>query len=307
MLDQLTSMAVFVKAADLGSFTAAGVALGLTSQMVGKHVAALEEKLGTPLLRRTTRRQSLTETGARFYERCRIILGEAEAAYALEEAASIEPRGRLRLSAPIGFGACWLSPVVSAFLERHPLVGIELNLTDRFVDLIDEGYDAVLRLGPIGETSLAVRELMPHKQVVCASPAYLARCGTPRTPSELADHECLGFVNWSGRPFAEWRFGRGGAIDPVHVHSRFQVNDGRVLVAAAVAGHGVILQPAVVVEDALKRGDLVRLLTEYVAPSRTLYLLHTPNQPQPAKLLAFVEHLIAALAASSKQITSQSS
>ena len=304
MLDRLTSMSVFVKAADLGSFTAAGVALGLTSQMVGKHVVALEERLGTPLLRRTTRRQSLTDTGARFYERCRVILAEAEAAYALEEVASAEPRGRLRLSAPIGFGACWLAPVVTAFLEQNPLVGVELILTDRFVDLIDEGYDAVLRLGPIGETSMAVQELTSHGQVVCASPAYLARRGTPRTPAELADHECLGFVNWSGRPFAEWRFGRGGAINPVHVHSRFQVNDGRVLVAAAVAGHGVILQPEVVVEDALKRGDLVRLLTDYVAPSRTLYLLHAPSQPQPTKLRAFIEHLTAALTTWGKQIAS---
>ncbi len=304
MLDRLTSMGVFVKAADLGSFTAAGVALGLTSQMVGKHVAALEEVLGTTLLRRTTRRQSLTETGARFYERCRVILAEAEAAYALEEVASAEPRGRLRLSAPIGFGACWLAPVVTAFLEQNPLVGVELNLTDRFVDLIDEGYDAVLRLGPIGETSLLVRELTSHDQVVCASPAYFNRRGTPRTPDELADHECLGFVNWSGRPFAEWRFGRHGVINPVHVHSRFQVNDGRVLVAAAVAGHGVILQPAVVVEHALKRGDLVRVLTDYVAPSRTLYLLQAPGQPQPSKLRAFIDHLTAALTASGMQITS---
>ncbi len=223
MLDRLTSMGVFVKAADLGSFTAAGVALGLTSQMVGKHVAALEEQLGTPLLRRTTRRQSLTEAGARFYERCRVILAEAEAAYALEEAASVEPRGRLRLSAPIGFGACWLAPCLTDFLEQHPLIGVELNLTDRFVDLIDEGYDAVLRLGPIGQTSLEVRDLTSHDQVACASPAYLARRGTPRTPAELADDQCLGFVNWSGRPFAEWRFGQRGVIKPVHVDSRFQM------------------------------------------------------------------------------------
>ena len=287
MLDRLTSMSVFVKAADLGSFTAAGVALGLTSQMVGKHVAALEERLGTPLLRRTTRRQSLTETGARFYERCRVILAEAEAAYALEEVASAEPRGRLRLSAPIGFGACWLAPVVTAFVEQNSLVRVELNLTDRFVDLIDEDYDAVLRLGPLGETSLSVRELTSHGQVVCASPAYLARRGKPRTPADLADHECLGFVNWSGRPFAEWRFGRAGVINPVHVHSRFQVNDGRVLVAAAVAGYGVILQPAVVVEDALKRGDLVRLLTEYVAPLP--HALPAPHdKPAPARQAARV-------------------
>ena len=296
MLDRLTSMAVFVKAADLGSFTAAGVALGLTSQMVGKHVAALEATLGTPLIRRTTRRQSLTETGEKFYERCRAVLAEAEAAYAVEEAASVEPRGRLRLSAPIGFGACWLAPVVTDFLERHPLVSVELNLTDRFVDLIDEGYDAVLRLGPLGETSQTVRELTPHAQVACASPAYLARRGTPRTPADLADHACLGFVNWSGRPFAEWRFGRGGRIEPVQVQSRFQVNDGRVLVAAAVVGHGIILQPEVVVAEALGRGELVRLLTDHVGPTRMLYLLHAPSEPLPAKLRAFIDHLTTALA-----------
>ena len=303
MLDRLTSMAVFVKAADLGSFTAAGAALGLTSQMVGKHVAALEATLGTPLIRRTTRRQSLTETGAKFYERCRAVLAEAEAAYAVEEAASAEPRGRLRVSAPIGFGACWLAPVVTDFLERHPLVSVELNLTDRFVDLVEEGYDAVLRLGPLGETSLTVRELTLHVQVACASPAYLARRGTPRTPADLADHACLGFVNWSGRPFAEWRFGRDGRIDPVRVQSRFQVNDGRVLVAAAVAGHGVILQPEVVVEAGLRRGELVRLLTDHAGPTRTLYLLHTPATPQPAKLQAFIEHLAAALAPSDRPET----
>lgn len=297
MLDRLTSMAVFVKAADAGSFTAAGVALGLTSQMVGKHIVALEETLGTPLLQRTTRRQSLTERGKQFYERCRVILAEADAAYALEEVASAEPRGRLRLSAPVGFGGCRLAPILTAFLEQNAAVEVELTLTDRYVDLIDEGYDAVLRLGPVADNSLVVRELITQVQVACASPSYLARRGTPRTPSELADHDCLGYVNWSGRPYAEWRFGRDGVIEPIKIRSRFQVNDGRVLVAAAVAGHGIILQPEVVVADAVKRGDLVPLLTDYVAPSRTLYLLHTPRMPQPAKLRAFIDHLVIALAA----------
>ncbi len=296
MLDRLTSMAVFVKAADTGSFTAAGVALGLTSQMVGKHVVALEQRVGASLLQRTTRRQSLTETGLRFYERCRVILAEAEAAYALEEGASAAPRGRLRLSAPVGFGACWLAPVVTAFLDRHPGLEVELALTDRFVDLVSEGYDATLRLGPIEGTSLAVRELAPHRQVACAAPAYLSRRGTPRTPLDLADHDCLGFINWSGRLFAEWRFGRDGVITPVRIRSRFQVNDGRVLVAAAVDGHGVILQPDFVVRDALVRGALIPILTDYVAPMRTLYLIHSARNPQPPKLSAFIDHLEEALA-----------
>ena len=298
MLDRLTSMRVFAKAVELGSFTAAGIALGITSQMVGKHVSALEARLGTPLLQRTTRRQGLTETGQHFYERCRIILAETEAAYALAESSSSQPRGRLRLSAPVGFGSCRLAPILTDLLERYPALEVEINLTDRYVDLVDEGYDAVLRLGPIGDTSLVVRELASHDQVACASPAYLARRGAPRTPADLVDHACLGFVNWSGLPYAEWRFGREGKFYPVQVRSRFQVNDGRVLVAAAISGHGVILQPEAVVTEAIQDGDLVPVLTDYVAPSRTLYLLHTSRQTQSAKLNALVDHLAVAFPAS---------
>lgn len=292
MLDRLTSMEVFVKAADLGSFTAAGIRLGLSSQMVGKHVSTLEARLGVALLERTTRRQRLTETGRSFYERCRVILAEAAAADALAEDVTAAPSGRLRISAPVGYGASGLAPVVTSFLASHPAMEIELCLTDRYVDLVDEAYDVALRLGPIGETSLAVRELASHDQVACASPEYLDRCGTPRTPPELADHACLGFVNWSGRPYSEWRFGRDGIIHPVEVRCRFQVNDGRVLVAAAIAGHGIILQPEAVVADAIASGDLVPVLTDYVAPSRTIYLLYTAREPQPSKLRAFVEYLI---------------
>lgn len=291
MLDRLTSMSVFVKAADLGSFTAAGIALGLSSQMVGKHVSVLEARLGASLLERTTRRQRLTEIGRRFYDQCRVVLAEAEAADTLAEEAAAEPSGRLRVSAPVGYGALRLAPLVTSFLAMHPAMDIELHLTDRYVDLVDEAYDVALRLGPIGETSLAVRELASHDQVACASPDYLLRCGTPRTPAELAAHACLGFVNWSGRPYTEWRFGRSGTIHTVEVRSRFQVNDGRVLVAAAIAGHGIILQPEAVVADAIGAGSLVPLLTDYVAPSRTIYLLHTAREPRPPKLRAFVAYL----------------
>ena len=293
MLDRLTSMRVFVKAADAGSFTAAGATLGITSQMVGKHVSDLEAKLGTPLIQRTTRRQSLTDIGQQFYERCRVILAETDAAYALAENSTELPRGRLRVSAPVGFGSCRLAPALTDLLKEHPALEIEVNLTDRFVDVVDEGYDAVLRLGPIGETSLAVRELASHDQIACASPAYLARHGSPRIPAELVDHACLGYVNWSGLPYAEWRFGRDGKAFPVEVRSRFQVNDGRVLVAAAVAGHGVILQPEAVVAQALSRGDLVPVLADFVAPSRPFYLLYTARKPQPAKLKLLVGCLLA--------------
>lgn len=291
MLDRLTSMAAFVKAADLASFTAAGVALDLSSQMVGKHVSALEAHVGAVLLNRTTRRMRLTEAGVRYYARCRAVLAEVAAADAAMEEDDATARGRLRISAPVGFGARRLAPIVNDLLALHPKLEVELVLTDRFVDMVEEGFDAVLRLGPITETSQTAREVADHDQIACASPEYLERCGIPRAPAELERHACLGFINWSGLPFDEWRFGRDGVIHPVRIRSRFQVNDGRVLVAAAIAGHGVILQPSAVVEDAIANGRLTPILTEFVAPTRKLFLLHSAREPLPTKLSILVAYL----------------
>ncbi|WP_158804968.1 LysR substrate-binding domain-containing protein [Acidisoma sp. L85] len=174
----------------------------------------------------------------------------------------------------------------------------ELNLTDRFVDLVDEGYDAVLRLGPIADTSLVARELAPHDQIACASPSYLKAQGSPQTPADLADHNCLGFTNASGLPYADWNFSRGGALCSVRIHSRFQVNDGRVLAMAAVAGGGIILQPEAVLREHLDIGALVPVLTDYDAPSRPMALLFSSQRPQPPKLRAFIDYIVAALPAS---------
>ena len=299
MIDRLTSMEVFVKAVDLGSFTAAATALGLSSQMVGKHIRVLEQRLGTQLMRRSTRRQGLTDAGRLFYERCRAVLAEVEAAEAVAEEVSATPRGRLRVSAPVGFGACRLAPVLTAFMERYPGVEIELVLTDRYVDLIDEGFDAVLRLGPIPDTSLAARDLAAHDQVACASPAYLARKGAPRTPADLGGHDCLGFVNASGLPYSEWRFtARDGTAHPVRIRSRFRTNDGRVLAAAAVAGGGIVLQPDAVLREHLDAGRLVPVLTDYVAPSRPMVLMFSGQRSQPPKLRALIDTIVAAFASS---------
>ncbi len=298
MIDRLTSMEVFVKAVDLGSFTAAATALGLSSQMVGKHVRLLEQRLATPLMRRSTRRQSLTDAGRLFYERCRVVLAEVASAEAVGEDVSAAPRGRLRLSAPIGFGACRLAPVLTTFIERYPEVEIALVLTDRYVDLIDEGFDAVLRLGPITDTSLAARDLASHDQVACASPDYLAKRGAPQAPADLGGHDCLGFVNASGLLYSDWRFtGQDGSSHPVRIRSRFQVNDGRVLANAAVAGAGIVLQPEAVLREHLDAGRLVPVLTDYIAPSRPMVLMFPSQRSQPPKLRALIDTIVAALAA----------
>ncbi|MBV9654221.1 MAG: LysR family transcriptional regulator [Acetobacteraceae bacterium] len=287
-------MTVFIRAADLGSLTAAAMSLGMSPQMAGQHIRGLEARLGTPLMRRSTRRQSLTDAGRLYYERCRHLLAEIEAADAMIEDIGATPRGRLRISAPVGFGASRLAPMLTNFMRRYPAIEIELGLTDRYVDPIDEGYDAVLRLGPIAETSLAARELAAHAQVVCASPAYLSAHGTPATPADLAAHACLGFVNASGLSYAVWRFKKNGSDYPVRIGSRFQVNDGRVLAAAAVAGHGIILQPEAVLRDDIEQGALVPVLADYTAPSRPMFLMFTVRRPQPPKLRALIDALVAA-------------
>ncbi len=295
-MDRLVSMAVFVKAVATGSFAATADALGMSSQMVGKHVASLETRLEAQLLHRTTRRQSLTTIGQAYYERCRSILAETEAAESLVHDLSTTPRGRLRVNAPVTFGACTLAPLVTRYLQAHPEVEVELTLSDRYVDVVDEGYDAVIRLGPLKDSGLAARPLAPHRLVACASPAYLAQHGAPTVPSDLARHECLGFVYSSGFPYAEWQFEREGQIHSVQVHGRLQVNDGRVLRAAALDGQGIILQAELDLRDDLAHGRLVLVLPTYKAPSRPMHVLFSASRPQTPKLRFFIDLLVEALA-----------
>jgi DNA-binding transcriptional LysR family regulator len=293
MIDRLTSMAVFVKVCELGSFSAAATVLGLSSQMVGKHVQALETMLGTPLIRRSTRRQSLTDVGVLFHERCLVVLAEVKTAESVVEGMAASPRGRLRISAPVGFGACELAPALTRFTETYPEIDIELVLTDHFVDMVQDGFDAVLRLGPFADSALAIRPIARHQQVLCAAPDYLKRRGRPGVPDDLNHHDCLSFLNASGLPYANWVFEKAGTEYCVRVHGRFQVNDGRVLAAAAVAGRGIILQPEAVVREYLNTGDLVSLLEDYAAPSREMALMFSAARPQPPKLRAFIDFVVA--------------
>jgi len=193
-MDRLASMATFVRAADLGSFAAAASALAMSPQMVAKHVGYLEARLGARLLNRTTRRQSLTEVGKVYYERCKLVLAEADWADAAGSDATGTPRGRLRVNAPVSFGTHTLMPLVSRYLRQNLGVDVELILSDRFVDLVEEGFEAVFRTGPLADSSLAARTLRPFRLLACASPGYLRERGTPSRLEDLGAHECLGFV-----------------------------------------------------------------------------------------------------------------
>lgn len=291
-MDRLSSMNAFVIAAELGSYARAAARLNMSPQMVAKHVAALEQRLGARLLNRTTRRQSLTELGAAYYERCRHILAEADAADSLAQIMNDTPRGKLKITAPVTFGSHSLMPLVTQFLRDHPDVKIDLNLTDRFVDLVEEGYEVAFRIGPLATSSLTARPLAPYQLVACAAPAYLAARGAPVVPADLEQHECLGYVFWSRPADREWVFQQGSVVSRVQVSSRLQVNESRALMSAALDGFGIVLGPEDFLRGALERGELVRVLPEFDPPNRPMHLVYTANRQRTAKLRRFVDAVL---------------
>ena len=300
MIDRLTSMAVFVKAADAGSFAAAASALKMSPQMVAKHVAELERHLGGLLLARTTRRQSLTELGRSYYERCRTILAEVEAAEALVPHADAAPSGLLRISAPVTFGAHGLIPFLTRYLAEYPEVVIDLVVTDRYVDLIEEGFEAVFRVGELGDSALVQRQLAPYQLVACASPAYLRARGTPATPADLVGHDCLGYAYSTRAAERTWRFTRDGETYAVEVKHRLEANGGTPLKAAALEGAGVLIAAEDTLRDAIEDGRLVRVLPGYEPPSRPFHLLYPRDHRQTPKLARFIALAVAVFGADGK-------
>ena len=292
-MDRLRSMEVFIKAADTGSFAAAAAALGISRQMVTKHVVFLEHRVGTALLNRTTRKQSLTEFGRCYLERCRQIVADVEEADALAAEVRAHPRGTLRVNAPVSFGTSSLTPLVTRFLRAHPEVDVDLSLSDQLVDLTEEGFEAVIRLGPLADSTLTARALAPYRLIACAAPSYLAERGTPSVPADLSGHECLGFAYWS-RPLAnQWRFTRDGCEHAVPVHGRFRANDGRALLQAALDGFGITLGAEAVFRPDLLSGRLARILPEYEAPWRPMHIVYSANRRLTPKLRLFIDAVVA--------------
>ncbi|MBB3426831.1 MULTISPECIES: LysR family transcriptional regulator [unclassified Rhizobium] len=290
-MDRFSGMNVFVKAVELGSFSAAAEALNMSPQLVGKHVQFLEQHLGVRLLNRTTRRQHLTEVGSQFYERSRNILAEVEAAEALAAETRAVPRGKLRVNAPVTFGIHALAPTLPKYLGAHPEVSIDLSLTNRMVDLIDEGYDAVFRVGELADSGLIARRLSPYRLVICAAPSYLRARGTPSTPDDLRNHECLIFSHTMLR--THWDFeGPEGNVS-VPISGRLMIDNGEALLKAALAGLGIILQSSELIQSSLETGALVPLLPGYSVPTRPLHVLYAPDRRITPKLRSFLDFVSA--------------
>jgi DNA-binding transcriptional LysR family regulator len=289
-MDKLRSMAVFVAAVDAGNFTAAAAAFQMSPVMVGKHIAQLEQTLGARLLTRTTRRQSLTEIGAQYVEQCRAILAQIEAAETGAAAMRSTPRGRLKITAPVSFGADWLSPAMVDYLTLHPEVSLDLSLNDRMMDLVEEGYDAAVRIGTLEDSTMIARPLFPYSMVVCASPAYLARCGTPQTPADLDHHVCLDFMHWPNS--MRWRL--RGDRSPANLEtSRFRANNGQALRVAALHGFGIVLQAEVHLAQDIAAGRLVPILQDYLPVARPVHLVYPRDRRQTPKLTTFIDFMLA--------------
>lgn len=290
-LDHLTAMAVFARVVEEESFSRAAQGLGLSKSAVSKQVSRLEDRLGVRLLNRTTRRLSLSEAGMAFYERCRHVVAEAEAAEEAVGHLAAAPRGTLRVNVPMSFGQAHVAPALPEFLARYPELSIDLQLNDRTVDLVDEGYDMAIRIGQLPDSSLIARRLAPVRRMAFASSAYLNAHGRPRHPRELRDHDCLVYsYQSSGR---EWRFrGPEGEIR-VTVAGRLEANNGDALLAAARGGAGVVMMPSFIASEALRAGQLEAILQDWcAADSGAIYAVFPASRNVLPKVRVFVEFLV---------------
>lgn len=293
--DRLTGMEVFVRAIRQGGLSAAGRSLGISSTMAGRHLDALEARLGTTLVNRTTRRLALTDAGTDYLDRAERILAEIEDTEAEATAASKIVEGLVRVSAPATFGVMHIAPLIPVFQAHYPKVTIELGLNDRIVDLLEERWDMAIRIGRLPDSGLIARRLAPMRLCICAAPTYLERCGTPRTLDDLSSHDCLGYTLAALTGASVWGFGRDGRRR-VAVRGTLHANNGEALVRAAIGGQGLVYGPRFIAADAIAAGQLVevQLEAEYIEMG-ALHLVTHPTRRPAAKTRAWIDFLITEL------------
>lgn len=296
-MDQIDAMQIFLRVAELASFTQAADSLGLPKASISAAVQRLEGQLGARLLHRTTRRVQLTQDGQAYYERCRDLLADVEELQTMFRREEAELGGRLRVDMPAGTARHAVIPRLPEFLARHPGLTLELSSTDRRVDLVREGFDCVLRVGSLGESSLVARPLGQLRQLNLASPAYLARYGVPRSLEDLAGHRLIHYVPGLGgkSPGFEYVDG-GGELRRLPMAGALTVNNSDAYTAACLAGLGLIQSPAAGLQALLESGHLVAVLPEYAAPAMPVSLLYANRRHLPRRVRAFMAWLEEVLA-----------
>src|SRR5215510_12569645 len=288
-MDRMTSMATFVKVVESGGFSAAARTLGMSPSMVTTHVQSLEERLGIRLLNRSTRRVSLTEVGHAYYERCLQILADADDADQIAQALQSTPRGTLRLNTSIAIPPL-LAPVIAEFVALYPKISINLTMTDRMIDLVEEGFDLAVRNMSVPDSSLVVRRVATYRFVVCGAPGYVAARGIPRQPADLVHHNCLVYSHsaWGN----EWRFAGPDGEQSVAVAGNLQANSDNALRLAAVHGQGLALAPSFLLIDEIKSGRLVPILTEFLQTEHAINAIYPHRHHLSAKVRSFIDLLV---------------
>ncbi len=290
-MDRAAEMTAFVRTVETGGFSAAARQIGLTPSALSKLVTRLEDRLGARLLQRTTRRLQLTAEGEAFYARAKPILAAMDEAEAEVTQAGASPRGLLRLHCGSTFGMHQLAPAIPRFLGRHPAVEIDITISDQPLGAMEEAMDLAIRIGPLDESSLVARRICNLERVICASPAYLERHGTPRTPDELQQHNCLWITSLPA--LRRWPFDTDDGIRVVHVGGNVAANNAETILQLALAGVGITRLSDVVVAEAIRRGTLVQILTDWhhVEPV-PLFATYPSGRNLSPKVRAMVDFLV---------------
>lgn len=291
---QPSDLGFFSTLATCGSLSAAARELGITTPAVSKHLAQMEARLGVVLVNRTTRRMSLTPEGELCLAHARRILGDIHDLEQLLGVSRSTPRGLLRVNATLGFGRSHVAPLISRFAERHPEVEVQLQLSVNPPPLTEDSFDVCIRFGEPPDARVIARRLAPNRRLLCASPAYLARHGTPRTPHDLAQHNCIG-IRQGEEAYGLWRLtsgrGRGAVTEPVKTRGSLTTNDGEIAVNWALDGHGIVMRAEWDVERYLQSGRLVQVLPDHVTPDADIHAVYPPRHQLAARVRAFVDFI----------------
>jgi DNA-binding transcriptional LysR family regulator len=295
-MDRIDVMKIYVRVAELGSFTQAADSLGLAKASTSAAVRALEAELGTRLLQRTTRRVTMTQDGRAFYERSRDMLAELDELQSMFQQGETGLSGRLRVDLPVAIARNIVTPALPAFLDAHPRLQLDLSSTDRLVDVVQEGFDCILRVGWLSDSSLVARPLGAFRMVNCASPAYLARFGMPMTLADLAQHRLVDYAPALGGRTALFEYLEGGVRRSIAVPAVLAVNNSDAYQAACLAGLGIIQAPATGIAQALRDGRLAAVLPGYCAAPMPVTLLYPSRRHLSKRARVFMDWLAATLA-----------
>ncbi|PCI29920.1 MAG: LysR family transcriptional regulator [SAR324 cluster bacterium] len=289
-MDTLEGMRVFTKVVEAKGFSAAARKMGMSKSLVSKYVGQLEERLKVRLMDRTTRGLNLTETGKAYYERSIRLLEDFDELECTISTQHSSPRGQLRLTAPQTFGELYLVPVLEQFMSDYPDISVDLNLSDHFVSLIDEGYDLAIRIADLPDSSLIARRLAPCRLLLSASPKYLEQKGTPQQPKELRDHACILYAN-SPTP-ESWSFLVNGKKESVAVQGPIRTNNAIVSRDLGISGFGIVASPYFIVASAIQSGELVPILESFEHSNAAIYAVYPHSRHLSAKVRVFIDYLI---------------